>query len=92
MVFEAQQVAVGGIGVDPDQYRLAALEYLVMRANADAQEVLSLVAGSGLLDRRLNHVVNRARRDIIVEHAGQQFHHAAQRTVTDQRQRQYQLP
>ena len=47
---------------------------------------------SGLLDRRLNHVVDRAERDIIVEHAGQQFHHAAQRTVADQRQGEDQLP
>jgi hypothetical protein len=77
VIFDAQQVAVVGIGVDPDQHRPAALKDLVVGADADAAEVLLLIARPALLDRRLKHVVDRADRDGVIEHVGEQLHHAA---------------
>ncbi len=92
MIFQTQQVTVGRIGVDPGEHWSAALKSLVVRADADAAEVLLLIAGASLLDRRLKHVVDRADRERVIKQVAEEFHHAPQRTVADQRQGEDQLP
>jgi hypothetical protein len=43
MVLQAQEIAIGGIDVDPDQHRLPALKDFVVGADADAGKVLPAV-------------------------------------------------
>jgi len=67
MLFQVQQIAIGGPHVGPDQHGLPALENLVVGADADARKVLLTVVRAGLLDRALQDVVDLADRDGIIQ-------------------------
>ena len=91
MFLQAQQVAVGGIDVGPDQHRPPALEDLVVGADADAGQVLLPVVRAGLRHGPLKDVVDLADRDRIVQQVAAELADPADGTVADQRQPEDQL-
>jgi hypothetical protein len=46
-VFEAEQIAVAGQGVDADEHRLARLKDFIVRPDPDAAQLLSVVMFAG---------------------------------------------
>src|SRR4051794_32663540 len=59
-LFLAQQVAVGGLGVDADEDRATGLEDLVIGPDADPGQVLAKVDLAGGGDGLVDDVVDRA--------------------------------
>ena len=73
VVFEAQEVAVGGIGIDPDEDRVSGLEDLVVSADTDAGKILAGVDGVSGIDGLPHDIVNGTQRQGVIEDIGQQL-------------------
>jgi hypothetical protein len=89
--FLAEQVAVGGLGVDPDEDRATGLEDLIIGTDADSGQVLAIVDLTGGVDGLLDDVVNRSHREVVIEEVAEQFGDAAERTVPDEDQSEDEL-
>src|SRR3954466_10435142 len=86
MLFLAEQVTVGGLGVDADEDRVTGLEDLVIGTDADAGQVLAKVDLTGGGDGLVDDVVNRPDGEVVIEEVAEQFGDAPERTVTDEDQ------
>src|SRR3981189_1685706 len=86
MLLLAEQVAVGGLGVDADEDGATGLEDLVIGTDADAGQVLALVDRTGGGDGLLDDVVDRAHAEVVIEEVAEQLGDAPERTVSDEDQ------
>jgi hypothetical protein len=86
MLFLAEQVAVGGLGIDADEDGATGLEDLVIGPDADSGQVLALVDLTGGGDGLLDDVVHRPHGEVVIEEVAEQFSDAAERTVSDEDQ------
>ena len=84
MVFGREEVAIGRVGIRPDQDGPAVLEDLVMGADPDPAEVLAGVDFTGGNDGFMHHVEDGPDGHRGVEEVAQHLDHAAEGTVTDQ--------
>ena len=86
LVLQAQQIAVGGSDVGPNQHRPPTLKNLVVCADANRVQRLLLIVLAGLGHGTLKHLVNFADGNRIVEEVAAQFADPTDGTMTDQRQ------
>jgi hypothetical protein len=86
MVLLAQQVALGGRGVDADEDGATRLEDLVLGPDADPGQVLALVDRAGDGDGLRDEVVDGPHGEVGIEEVAQQFGDAAERAVADEDQ------
>ena len=92
MVLDAQEITIGGAGVEAHQDGPAGLEDLVVDADADGREVLGLVDEAGLLDRPPRRVVDRSEAQaLVVQDVFENLLDAPERGVPRQHQRQDEL-
>jgi len=84
MIFQAQQKAEGGFGIDRRQDGIARLEDLVEEADADSGEVVLLIDSLGMSNGAVHDVVHGPQGDPVIEEVAKQFDHAARRTMADQ--------
>ena len=89
--FLAEQVAVGGLGVDADEDRATGLEDLVIGTAADSGQVLALVDLAGGGDGLLHDVVSRPHGEVGIEEVAEQLGDAAERAVTEEDQSEDEL-
>jgi hypothetical protein len=86
ILFLAEQVTGGGLGVDADEDRASGLEDLVIGTDADAGQVLAIVDRTGGGDGLVDDVVDRPHGEVVIEEVAEQFGDATERTVTDEDQ------
>ena len=91
MLFQAQQIAIGGLHVGSDQHGLPALENLVVGTNADTRKVLLTVVQSRLLNCALKNIMDRANGNGVVQEVSEELADSANGTVADQCQPQDRL-
>ena len=92
MLLGAEQVTIGRDDIGADENGAAALEDLVVGADADGGEVLLSVVRACVGDGLVEDVVDRPQRRGIVEEVGEQFVDAAEGAVADKREAEDQLP
>jgi hypothetical protein len=81
-----QQVAIAGMGADPDQDRLAALVDFIMGTDGHGGQRLGLVDRASRFYRGVDNVGDRAQGQGEIEDILEELDDAAERTVADEHQ------
>src|SRR4051794_23464768 len=91
VAFWTQEVAIRRTRIDPNQDGLAYLKDLVVRADADGGQVLTVVDLPGACDGRVDDVEDRTQCEMVIEDRGEELDDAAKGTVAGEHQSQNDL-
>jgi hypothetical protein len=81
LIFSGQQITIGRIQINTDQYRLPALENLVMTGSTHRAQVFSGIELARLRHRLHDAIMDAAQRQGAVQHLTEKRHHPPEGTV-----------